>query len=200
MSAAHKEERRQTILDAAHAVFIGKGYQVATIDDIAYRSGLSVGAIYRYFHNKSEIMVTLVEERLGRTPELFARLNEPAGDPWERLDRCVEIFISALQVRHPGTGRLLLVTLAEAVQDGEVRQGLHRRFEGLVTYLAGIIRDGVAQGLFRPDADPVALASLLLCTADGVAVYWVTDTPQLDLRSMRAALRGMLRAYLMIKE
>lgn len=200
VSAEHKEQRRQAILDAAMEVFIGKGYQLATIDDISARCGMSVGAIYRYFRNKGEIMLTLVEERLGRTPDLFARLTENAGDPWERLDRCVGLFTSALRVKHPATGRLLLVTLAEAVQDGEIRRGLQKRFHSLVTYLEGIIADGVKQGLFRPDADATALATILLCTADGVAIYWVTNPNEFDLRAMRMATLSMLKAYLIGKE
>ncbi|HLN62092.1 MAG TPA: TetR/AcrR family transcriptional regulator [Symbiobacteriaceae bacterium] len=200
VSDEHKERRRQAILDAALDVFIGKGYQLATINDIAARSGLSVGAIYRYFAGKGEIMLALVEERLGRTPELFARLTDKSGSPWERLDRAIDLFTSALRVRYPLTGRLLLVTLAEAVQDGQVRTGLHKRFGDLVTYLRGLIEDGIAQGLFRPDVDVMALATLLLCTADGVAIYWVTGTPEIDLRPMRNTIREMVHAYLIVKE
>jgi AcrR family transcriptional regulator len=200
VSAEHKEKRRQAILDAAMEVFIGKGYQLATINDISARSGLSVGALYRYFHTKGEIMLALVDERLGRTPELFARLTQTTADPWERLVRCVHLFTSALGVRHPSTGRLLLVTLAEAVQDNEVRRGLHQRFEGLRVYLRQVIADGIAQGRFRPDADADALAALLLCTADGGTVYWVTATPGLDLRAMQRVMLTMLRAYLMPEE
>lgn len=181
-------------------VFIGKGYQVATINDIAQQAHLSVGALYRYFPTKGELMLALVNERLGRAPELFARLTDRAGDPWERLERCAELFTTALRVRHPGTGRLLLVTLAEAVQHGEVRHGLHQRFTGLVDYLEGLIAEGVAQGLFRADADPRTLAFLLLSTADGVAVYWVTGAPGMDLKAMRQSLVSMLRAYLFVKE
>lgn len=200
VSAAHKEQRRQAILEAALEVFIGRGYQLSTIDDIASRSGLSVGALYRYFRNKGEIMLTLVEERLGRTPELFARLTRATGDPMERLEAAVGLFASALRVRHPATGRLLLVTLAEAVQDGEVRNGLHDRFRGLVEYLQGVIDEGVASGMFRPDVDARVLAALLMCTADGLTIYWTTDMPDLDLRSMRSTMLAMLRAYLTQKE
>lgn len=200
VSEAHKERRRQAILNAAMEVFIGKGYQVATINDIAQRAGLSVGALYRYFPTKGEIMLALVHERLGRAPELFTRLTEGAGDPWERLERCLELFTTALRVRHPGTGRLLLVTLAEAVQHGEVRQGLHDRFAGLSEYLADIITEGIASGLFRPDVDPRTLATLLLSAADGVAVYWVTGAPGFDLQGLRQTWRAILRSYLMAKE
>lgn len=197
VSDAHKEQRRQAILDAAMEVFIGKGYQLATINDISAHCHLSVGALYRYFPTKGEIMLALVEERLGRTPGTFARLTEHAGDPWERLVSCVNLFTSALGVRHPSTGRLLLVTLAEAVHDGEVRRGLYQRFGALREYLKGIIQDGIAAGMFRPDANAEVLAALLLCTADGGTVYWVTGTPDLDLRSMRSMMLALLRSYLM---
>ncbi|MDF2629648.1 MAG: TetR family transcriptional regulator [Symbiobacteriaceae bacterium] len=197
VSAEHKEQRRQAILDAAMEVFIGKGYQLATINDISAHCNLSVGALYRYFPTKGEIMLTLVEERLGRTPATFARLTEKAGTPWERLVSCVNLFTSALGVRHPSTGRLLLVTLTEAVHDSEVRRGLHGRFKALREYLSTIIADGIAAGMFRPDADADTLATLLLCTADGGTVYWVTGTPNLDLRTLRSMMLALLRSYLM---
>ncbi|MBY6275420.1 MAG: hypothetical protein CWE10_04245 [Symbiobacterium thermophilum] len=197
VSPAHMERRREAILNAAMEVFIAKGYQVATVGDIAQQAGLSVGAIYRYFPTKADLMLALVRERLGRAPALFARLTARVEDPWERLVRCVELFTAALRVRHPGTGRLLLVTMAEAVQNGEVRRGLHDRFAGLADYVAGIIAEGVARGRFRPDVDPRTVAALLLSMADGVAVYWVTGAPDLELNAMGQSLVAMLRSYLL---
>jgi AcrR family transcriptional regulator len=200
VSAEHKERRRQAILDAAMEVFIGKGYQLATINDISNQCGLSVGALYRYFPTKGEIMLALVAERLGRAPRTFARLTAKEEDPWERMVHCVNLFTSALGVRHPTTGRLLLVTLAEAVHDNEVRTGLHSRFQGLREYLTEIVADGIAKGVFRPDANADAVATVLLFLADGGTVYWVTGTPDLDLRALRSTMIAMLRSYLFAKE
>ena len=200
VSESHKERRKQAILDAAEEVFLGKGYQLATVDDIAVRSGLSVGALYRYFSTKSEIMLTLLEERLGRTPVLLQRLTEGAVSPWERVSRCVDIFVLALRVRHPSTGRLLLVAWGEALQDLSVRDGLRRRFSGLLQYLEGVIQQGIAQGEFCPQADARVLGSLLICLADGVTLYWSANTPELELHRIRATVMSMLRAYLLRTE
>lgn len=196
VSADYKAQRRQLILDAAMNCFIGKGYQLTTINDISARCGLSVGALYRYFSSKSLIMIALIEERLGRMPLLLARVADPVEDPWERLVRCIDLFVSALRLRHPANGRLLLVVWAEAVHDPAVRQGLHDRYKGIASYLHEAIRSGIEQGRFRPDVDAQALANLLLCMADGVALYWVGETPELELRSMRTTALAMLRAYL----
>lgn len=196
VTETHKQRRRQAILDAAEQVFLGKGYQLATVDDIAVRSGLSVGALYRYFSSKSDIMLTLMEERLGRTPDLLKRLTSDAEDPWEQIGRCVEIFVLALRVRHPSTGRLLVVAWGEALQDSTVREGLMRRFTGLVDYVQGVIQRGIASSEFRRDADAKDLALLLVCLADGVTLYWSANTPGLELQRIRTTVMSMVRSYL----
>lgn len=196
VTETHKELRRQTILNAAEEVFLGKGYQLTTVDDIAVRSGLSVGALYRYFGSKSEILLTLMEERLGRTPELLERLTTDVGGPWEQISRCVDIFVLALRVRHPSTGRLLLVAWGEALQDRTVRDGLMRRFQGVAGYLRGVIDRGIQVREFRPDADSQVLASLLMCLADGVTLYWAANIPDLELQPIRATVMSMVRSYL----
>ena len=47
------EERRQEILDAAMRVFYDKGYEKASISDIALKIGVAQGLIYRYFEGSS---------------------------------------------------------------------------------------------------------------------------------------------------
>ncbi len=196
VTETHKRRRRQAILDAAEQIFLGKGYQSTTVDDIAVRSGLSVGALYRYFSGKSDILLTLMEDRLGRTPDLLERLTADAHDPWEQIGRCVDIFVLALRVRHPSTGRLLIVAWGEALQDSTVRDGLLRRFTGLVDYIRTVIQRGIASGKFRRDADAKVLASLLVCLADGVTLYWSANSSSLELQRIRTTVMSMVRAYL----
>jgi AcrR family transcriptional regulator len=196
VSPNHKEQRKQAILDAAQSVFLGKGYQLATVDDIAARRHLSVGAVYQYFATKSDIMLTLLERKLGRTPQILERLTRDIAGAWPRLVRCIEIFVHALHVRHPSTGRFLIVAWGEAIQDNTVRQGLHERYSGLVGYLASIIEQGIMSGEFSPAADAPVIAAMLVGMADGVTLYWSTGTPGMDLRAMRLTTLQMLRTYL----
>lgn len=51
-----KHERREAILDAAEAVFFGKGYARCTMDDIAKAAQLSRALLYVYFKDKAAIM------------------------------------------------------------------------------------------------------------------------------------------------
>lgn len=56
-----REERLQEIWKAAKKVFIKKGYQNATMEDIIAETGLSKGGFYHYYSSKKEIMIDIME-------------------------------------------------------------------------------------------------------------------------------------------
>ncbi len=56
------EARRRQILQAAVAIFGERGFQRATIKEIAGRAGVAPGTIYLYFKNKRQLLVAIVDE------------------------------------------------------------------------------------------------------------------------------------------
>ncbi len=54
-----KERRRQEILAAARHVFSKKGFNSATMEEIASKAELSPGTLYLYFKNKEELHTSL---------------------------------------------------------------------------------------------------------------------------------------------
>lgn len=56
------QKTRQKIIDSSFQLFSTKGYQNVTVDDIAKNAGVSTGAAYRYFGNKKEILLVLLED------------------------------------------------------------------------------------------------------------------------------------------
>jgi len=70
-------DTRERILLQASRVFARKGYQQAKLDEIARGAGLTKGAIYWHFHNKSDLFCALLEERMQRnTAPLSTELSE----------------------------------------------------------------------------------------------------------------------------
>jgi AcrR family transcriptional regulator len=71
-----REANRERILFAARRVFGARGYQAATIEEIADEAGLSNGAIYYNFVSKEELFMALLDsrmaERLGHVREALA--------------------------------------------------------------------------------------------------------------------------------
>jgi AcrR family transcriptional regulator len=55
----YRTQARARILAAAHAVFHRKGFRSATMEDIAREIGVSKGALYVYYRNKTELLVAV---------------------------------------------------------------------------------------------------------------------------------------------
>ena len=72
---------RETVLDAALAVFSRQGYAATTLDHIAQEAGVTRGAIYWHFGGKAELYNTLLEERFARAFAGMAKLLAEPGTP-----------------------------------------------------------------------------------------------------------------------
>jgi AcrR family transcriptional regulator len=107
------EDRRSAILDAALEVFSRRGYNGASIDEIAQAAGISKALIYEHFPSKKDLHVSLLERH---TQQIFVRLAETADtdDPGEvRLRNGVDAFLLWVE-SNPVAFRLLFRDTFEA--------------------------------------------------------------------------------------
>lgn len=64
-AAGQDPVKRSQIIDGARRVFIDKGFEAASMNDITREAGVSKGTIYVYFANKEELFEALIEEERG---------------------------------------------------------------------------------------------------------------------------------------
>src|SRR5215831_19269958 len=85
----HREARREQILDAARACMLEHGLEAVSMEMIIARSGLSTGAVYRYFKGKDEIIeaaITAAAREIGAA--VAPILAPPApGHPAQLLEK-----------------------------------------------------------------------------------------------------------------
>src|SRR3954451_17911259 len=65
VSEEHLIARRDQILDAARVCFLSKGLHNTSMQDLIQEAGLSVGAVYRYFKSKNDIIAAIAETVVG---------------------------------------------------------------------------------------------------------------------------------------
>ena len=63
------ETRRGQILNAAAKVFAEKGYQRATVKEVAALAGVAPGTIYLYFKNKRDLLLAIADQLIGQAWE-----------------------------------------------------------------------------------------------------------------------------------
>lgn len=107
---AKSEERRQTILDAAHAVFAARGYRGGSLQDVADRAGMSQTSLLHYFPSKRDLLMSVLERRDEITSGAFP------DDMEEGLADSV-IRTALYNEDIPGVIELYTVLCAESVTD-----------------------------------------------------------------------------------
>jgi AcrR family transcriptional regulator len=73
-------DKRARLKEAGLALFGKKGYERASIEEIARRANLAVGGFYQHFHSKRQLLLTLMDDLLESLSELDLRPAAPAGD------------------------------------------------------------------------------------------------------------------------
>lgn len=71
-----RQERRLSILDAAESIFTEKGFDQATMDDIAAAAELSKGTLYIYFKSKDDLSVALASRLAAQVVEGFEAIQQ----------------------------------------------------------------------------------------------------------------------------
>src|SRR5438876_9881667 len=94
VSDRHLAARRQQILEAARACFLRKGFHATSIQDVIAEAGLSVGAVYRYFPSKTELIAAIVEQVVS---EIEGVLGKVAADDAVPLDAAVARAVEMME-------------------------------------------------------------------------------------------------------
>ena len=159
----HPEETVQLILDVAFRLFMEKGYEHTSIQDIIdHLGGLSKGAIYHHFKSKEDILVAV-------TDRMTAESNQMLADIRDRTDLCgreklrtifkssinrpVQNDIFTVAPDFHNNPRLLFSLLHDTIE------------EAAPNYILPIIEQGIADGSIVTD-HPKQLAELILLAAN----------------------------------
>ena len=155
------EERRKQILTAASHVFAEKGFERATISDIAHQAGIAEGSIYNYFKNKGDLLVSipraLVEIPIESVQAIMkTNLTANSIPPEEMLTLIAQNVITVFHQNAP-LFRILISTLPT------MKQSMREKyFNQVVSYAIGTLEcyfgEQIKQGVFRQDLDSQVLA------------------------------------------
>lgn len=136
-----KDEIRNNILEAAKRLFYEKGYNNASLRDIANKSGITVGNVYRYFANKESVLEGVVYPVYSKIMD-YIELSESyikAGESKTFEDFRNEINDYILRITKEY--RLEMLILFKGTQG--------TKFEKTRSELVSLIENRIYEGLFK---------------------------------------------------
>jgi AcrR family transcriptional regulator len=198
-SGRTQAERRATsqrrLLDAAAQVIAARGTTNVSFADIANAAGCSHGLPGYLFGSKTDMLLALLHEALGRFQAEVVPASRREAPGLEGLLGALGAFLGSLDRPLPYT-RAIYVMIGEAGgAPPELRDALNTHHDSVRSAIRTALVVGIERGEIRPDVDVDAQAALLLGTIRGIGTQVLLDPGSVDVRAVtRAVLDSTRRA------
>jgi len=163
-----KTDKQTRILQAAIKVFALKGYQYATIAEIAGEAGVSNGLVHVYFESKLDILLDVILLFIQSVNDRIAEKLGPLESPLEKLHAVFDAFMEIMSItnKNPYWGHILKEGLpaTDAMKDERLREKFSRIGPQLLHVqetLDNIITNGQRQGLIDTGFKPQVIRQML---------------------------------------
>ena len=196
LRAQSKQKTRRRVLDAARQLFMERGYEAATIRDIAAQAGLSTGAVFASFIDKTDLFNAVMAEDFQRQVEAL----RDASAPDAKVDDAIMAVFAAGYRFHGAQLPLLQAAISLSWSHGLGGEFGDRPSFGLaMDALSEILSRGVEAGELKAGPEDMRLVAELLWDAyvsnyrralfDGWSVDRLIERAGQQVRLVLAGLR-----------
>lgn len=188
----HPEETVNLILDVSFRLFMEKGYEHTSIQDIInHLGGLSKGAIYHHFKSKEDILVAVTDRMMADSNRMLAQIRDSLGLTGKEKLKVLfnasinrpeqnDLFTTAPDFHN--NAKLLFSILHDTVEDTAPN------------YILPILKQGIEDGSIQTDY-PEQLAELILLAANVWMNPMIFDSSVEETHRKFMVLSQMLQAF-----
>jgi AcrR family transcriptional regulator len=177
------EERRSAILGAALSTFADLGYSQATLNDVADRLGVTKGCLYHYFESKEQLLLELIQDRIGSAEVTGETLAVPGQSREQVLRGLIQRLWKHFQ--QPGQSEVAILAMTELPK---VPEGGKLLFDAIVAPYRETLRQLLEQGHRCDDISDAeieraarAIPLMIMGVALGSRVFRSVDPVQLSV-------------------
>ncbi|MFC4063550.1 TetR/AcrR family transcriptional regulator [Actinoplanes subglobosus] len=172
VSEEYRANRRAEIVAAAARLFAGNGFHATSMADIISESGLSAGAVYRYFASKEDLILAVSEHALNAADEVFGGMlaDGATPSPQQALEAVVRGITDRI-VNNPDVGvdlsRVGIQVWAEALRSERLAARVDEVYRQLRDHFAEAARRWQQAGNLPADAAPEQIGAAMLSLVQG---------------------------------
>jgi len=185
-----KVQTRARLLDAAARVFAQRGFEVASLDEVAAAAGYTKGAVYSNFAGKTDLLIALLERRVAEQSAAYSQRFEGQDiesvtrgllEPANRIDDAEKQFLM-----------LFAEFWLHAMRDERTRLLMAEQYEHARTFVSGLLTATGYGGAGRDGAlEPRDMAIVIEALGTGLALQAAIDPEHVRL-SLVADVLGEL--------
>lgn len=186
--------KRERLLDIAAELFLAKGYDAATMQELADLSGLHKSSLYYYFKSKEDLLKQLTSDSQSKSVKMLdkARLENEGGD-------ALIVAISlAIEQTLTDLARVSLVLRQKPGSNiGDEVIARRRDYDIKVTAL---INEAQKHGKVRDDIPAALLARLILGMVSWLVEWYRPDRTRYKQDVIRKAILSILETGILVNE
>jgi AcrR family transcriptional regulator len=171
-----KERTRQEIYRAAMELFLARGFDAVTIEDICQAADVAKGTFFLHFPAKDAL---LFEYGVQVTHELDELLSDHRGGATAAL-RKILTFLAERATRHAAIVHLLV---RETLANPAILANLTKQGRNLGQLFADLVRQGQDSGELRRGVEPRLAAAVITSSYFTIVNEWVRGGGKFDLPS-----------------
>jgi AcrR family transcriptional regulator len=155
------------VVEVAVRVFTERGYDGTSMEQLSRASGLSKSSLYHHIESKEQLLRLALDRAVGPMHALLRDPGATSGPAVDRLAYVVRAMVALLARELPAVTLLLRVHGNTATERWALDQ--RRAFDRKV---AGLVRDAIAAGDVRADADARTTARLVFGTVNSLVEWY----------------------------
>lgn len=149
------EKRKVELLKIAYSLFVSRGYEKTSVDEIIEEAGIAKGTFYYYFTSKEQMLEEVIEMMLNAE---FEKANEALESDLPTAQKIVAVISSIRPAREEQPIEEALHAPENVLMHDKIRKKVYDR---LVPILSQIAQEGVESGIFDCDDIPERVRILI---------------------------------------
>ncbi|HID92617.1 MAG TPA: TetR/AcrR family transcriptional regulator [bacterium (Candidatus Stahlbacteria)] len=164
------KERKGRILSVARQVFAENGYKGAVMEEVAKRSGLGKGTVYRTFKSKEKLFFTVFGDALSALEEtMFSELMKEET-AMGKLKRATKLYLKFFE-KNKDLFKILVYNAYTFEKNLEKK--VRKRYLPYIQYITEIIEEGIKDGELKEIEDVEGSAFALMGVCNGLIYRWL---------------------------
>jgi AcrR family transcriptional regulator len=192
--SSRRAQTRTRLLEAAARVYARRGFDAATLDEVAEEAGFTKGAVYDHFGSKENLLLALLDEHLSAQIGEQIGLFDAERTTWERPRVGADRWMQELD-EDPDAFRLFVELWAHAQRDERLRERVAAGMDAWRATLKGFAAVTSSHaGLEPAERDLDQLANVMLGLGMGLGMIKLIDPDSVSPRVLGAIYVVLIRA------
>ena len=193
-----REIHTLSVIMSAEELFEAKGYDATSIDDIAYRTGISKSTLYVYFKSKQLIWDHIVCKYMELLLEDARKAAEGMGSFENRYYKLCFDIADKFEA-HPMFYKATLGSISMDM-DQEIYKKIYDVGEQTNETIAEFIRSGIKEGVVRKDIDIYPAVIMMWSSISGIISMAIDKEEYLKMRFNTSKKEYLKKAFKMLLE